>query len=293
MGHRNHRHRKGHARDGVSYIFSFFLSLDLLALVLLVAVNGGVFSERSMVSVLDDAYYDYTLDFVETETKNYTLPTGIDAVVLEDVFSVDRIQVNVNRYLASVYEGVSKFEPDTKEEREKLTANVTNAFANDGVDVSEGSEASEITSAYVDEIMEIYAGAIKIPGMDVYAKVQGIFSQVFPVVLIVLIVLTAVLIVIITQLHHFIHRGLRYIAYATGGATLMCFVVPFAIYALGTYKGLNVAPQYFYHFCVSLISHLLRLCMIGSSVLLVATIVLVVICNVMREGVNSGRHRSR
>lgn len=293
MAHRNHRHRKGHTRDGVSYVFSFFLSLVLMALVLLVALNGGAFSERSIISVLDDAYYGYTLDFIETETKNYTLPTGIDPAVLDDVFNLDRIQVNVNRYLTSVYEGTSKFEPDTKEERDRLTANVTNVFARDGVDVVEGNEASEITKAYVDEIMEIYTGAIKLPGMDVYARVQNVFSQVFPVVLIVLIMLAAVLIIIITQLHHFVHRALRYIAYATGGATLMCFVVPFAIYALRMYKGLNVSPQYFYHFCVSLISHLLRLCMMGSLVLLVTTIGLVVICSVMRERVNSGRHRSR
>ena len=272
----------------VSLIFSFFLSLSLLAITALLVVRLGVLSESRFLSTLDDAYYQYTLNYVNEQTGYYTLPTGLAQSVLDDVFTVDEVRADVDDNVISAFRHVDSA-IDTTDQEERLSANVAQFFSDNGVEAS--GETEEITATYVDEIMEIYRSAVRLPGLDAIVKVRDVFMRYFLVGTIALAALSVVLVVMLVRMHHFAHRGLRYVAYATGGATLMSFVAPFMLYHSGFYRGLKLTPQFFYHFGVSFIEHALKTCLLGALVLLVVTIVLIVVINALRKQVKR-RYRS-
>lgn len=281
------RRQKSTGRNAVSLIFSFFLSLSLLALTVLLIARFGILSESRFLSTLDDAYYQYTLNYINEQTGYYTLPTGLASSVLDDVFTVSEVRSDVNANVVNAFRHVDS-DIDTTHAEERLSANVAQFFSDNGVEASE--ETQQITDTYVDEIMDIYRTAVRMPGLDAIVKVRDIFMRYFPFALIALLALSVVLIVTLLRLHHFVHRGMRYVAYATGGAALMSFVVPFMLYHSGFYRGLKLTPQFFYHFGVSFIEHVLKTCLLGSLVLLVVTIALIVVINVMRK--QAKRHHS-
>ena len=288
-----HRTKRSRSRNVVSLVFGFFLSLTTLLITIPLVLRMGIVSRIGFTSVVDADYYRYTLDYIEDQTRYYTLPTGIDPQVLDGVFSLDEVKVDVDGMLVGKL-NESGFSPKTDDLRKRLTENVERMFAADGVSTAEGSSAEEIVASYVDDIMGIYQDAITMPGIDMIVHVRDEFMQWFVVGLVVCVTLSVVLIASIVRLHHYRHRALRYLAYSFGGAALMSFVVPCILFASGFYKGLSVSPQFFYHFCVSLISRLFILLMAASAVLLVIMLVLILVSSRMRgTAIRRHGHRSR
>lgn len=285
-----HRSKRSTSRNAVSLVFGFFLSLVLLLLTLLCVMRVGVVSQAGFLSVLDNDYYQFTLDYIEDQARYYTLPTGIDPSVVEDVFTREEVEADVNGMLAGKFSG-SGYNPKTDNISERLSNNVYRVFAADGIQIAEGSSADEITSAYVDEIMGIYKNAVTMPGIDAIVRVRDEFTQWFVVGLVVLVAVAAVLMASIVRLHHYRHRALRYMAYSFGGAALMASVLPCILLVSGFYKGLSVSPQYFYHFAVSLVSRSLVLCMAGGGVLFALMLVIILVSSKMRS--TAVRHKSR
>lgn len=280
LSHRRHGHSRSKAF--VNGVFAFFLSVSLLGIMVLTAVRVGMMSKVGFISVLDDEYYTLTLDYIEEKANYYTLPTGIDPSVLDGVFNVDEIRTDVDGFAAGAIDGTG-YVAKTDDLHSRVITRVDAAFATDGVTTGDGGDADEIAHAYADDIVEIYLDAVQMPGLDVVTQVHDVYVRFYLIAVVFLIALSVVLSIAIVHMHHFKHRGMRYLAYATGGATLMGFVLPFIIYVSGFYKGLNVQPQFFYHFCVSLVGHVLRLCMISSAILLLITIALVVLIGRMRQ----------
>lgn len=288
-----HRTKKSASRNAVSLVFSFFLALTMLLIMVLLALRIGVVSRVGFVSVLDNDYYQYTLDYIEDQTRYYTLPTGIDPTVLDGVFTIGEVKNDVDGMLTGKLNG-SGYNPKTEEMSKRLTDNVYRIFTADGVSVAEGSSADEIVTSYVDEIMGIYKEAITMPGVDVIVRIRDEFKQWYVVGLITCVALSAVLIASIVRLHHYRHRAMRYISYSMGGAALMGFVLPLILLISGFYKGLSLSPQYFYHFGVSLISRVLIIFMIGAGVLFALMLLCIIIATRMRTTAvkKHRRHRS-
>lgn len=289
------RHGHGHtgSRQVVSLIFGFFLSLALLAEVLLLVVHVGVFSQAGFLSVLDDAYYEYALAYVNDQATYYTLPTGIGTEVLEGVFGQGELRRDAEGYVNGAFIGVN-YEPDLSRIESKLHDNVIAFFSGSGVEVT--AETEEIASSYASEIVVIYRSVAKMPGLDAIASVRSRLVQFTLIGAVAIAVLLVVLVAALLRMHHYAHRALRYVAYAMGGAAIMAFAVPFAIWHSGAYLGIGLTPQYFYHFGISLIEHVLRLCMIGGGALLAMMLATIVLVGMLRRKVierhKGGRARS-
>lgn len=288
-----HRTKKSASRNAISLVFGFFLSLAILFIMVLLALRIGIVSRVGFASVLDNDYYQYTLDYIEDQTRYYTLPTGIDPTVLDGVFTIGEVKNDVDGMLSGKLNG-SGYNPKTDEMSKRLSDNVNRAFVADGVAVAEGSTADEIVTSYVDEIMGIYKEAITMPGIDIMVRIRDEFKQWYVVGLITSVAISAVLIASIVRLHHYKHRAMRYISYSMGGASLMGLVVPLILLVSGFYKGLSLSPQYFYHFGVSLISRVLILFMIGAGVLFALMLIMIAIATRMRTNAvkKHRRHRS-
>lgn len=286
----SHKHTQSKTRDTVSLVFSFFLSVALACIMVLTVVRFGLMSKGGLQSVPDDDYYEYLLEYVDEQAYYYTLSTGIDPAVLDDVFDVEEVKTDVNAYITGAFEGY-EFQPDTAYARERLLANMRTAFAADGVIIEDASEAEEISNSYADQIMNIYVQCTNPAGVDAFVQVQRVYSRYYPIVMVVLVALSALLVVLILRLHHFLHRALRYIAYAVGGAALMGFVVPCGLLVSGYFKGLNLGTRHLYEAATSLIERLLSLCMMGSVVLFAITLVFVYVISRLRKNKMHRKHR--
>lgn len=289
MSHRGRGHSRSHTRDLISLIFGFFLSLALLGIMLITVVRLGVMTWGGFNYILDDKYYELTVDYVEKQTYNYSLPTGIDPAVLDGVFSVDEVKRDAGGFIAGALDG-SGYKADTSATRDRLVKNVKALFDKDGVRIGEGGSAEKIIEGYANDIMGMYEEALVIPGLDVIVQIRNFYVRYYPVALACFVAFAAIMVVLIMRLHHFVHRALRFVAYALGGAAVMGFVVPCMLLVSGFYKGLNLQPEFFYHFGVRLVMHVFNLCMLGSGVLLVLMIITMVVIRGMRKkAMHSGR----
>lgn len=281
-------HGPSKTRDMVSLVFSFFLALTLVIEAALLVVHVGVFTEGSMVSVLDDQYYGLVLDYVNDKAYYYTIPTGIAPAVTEDVFEIEDVHYDVDQYVLATLRG-TEYEADTTAAEERLLQHVDDFFTQGGVELS--TDTDEIAKTYVGEIMDIYRGVAKMPGLNALSNVRTRYMKYSLIGSVAVALLALVLGTTIVRLHQYPHRALRYIAYAAGGAGLMCFIVPFALYQSKWYLGLNLSPQYFYHFGTLLVARVLHLCMLAGLGYGVLMVVLALISSVMRQGAKA-RHRS-
>ncbi len=266
----------------ISYIFSFFLSLFLTMLAVLLVARIGLFSEFGFTHLFDEEYYEYVLDYANGKVVYYTYPTGIAPSAADGVITLEDVKRDVKGSVKAAFDG-SEYAPDLSDFENRLRTNVTSFFLENGLEVT--SETEEIISTYISEIEDIYLKAVKLPGVDSIAKVRSQYLGYVTMALVFVAVMALVLMVSIHGLHHFPHRAYRYIAYATGGASLMCLVVPLGIFLSGVYRGLKLKPQHFYHFGVSTVERALLLTILFGIVFAVVTFILVVVVARMRDDV--------
>lgn len=272
---------RGHGSSHMSSaVLSFFVALFLSLEVVLVSVFLTVFFQGGFLSVLDDDYYQYVYNYANEQALYYTLPTGYDEAVVNDIFTVSEVRSDVRDTVNAAFHGTT-FTPIDTTIHQRIIDNVSAIYARDGVEFND--EAKGYAETYADEIVEIYRKAVKMPGIEQLGALRSRFMLYILIAMAGLALLILILSIALVGTRHYKHRGLRYVAYATGGASLMTFIAPAALLASGVYKGLNLSPQFFYHFGVSLIERLAHLCLIGSGVCLVVTVVLIVQIAKMRN----------
>ncbi len=254
-------------------ILSFFLALFLFIDLVLIVAGVTLFSQRGFLSVFDNAYYEYMLKYVNEQTLYYTLPTGYDEAVLDGVFTLAEVKADADGFVTAAFKGAT-YKPDESSERDRIMQNVSALYARDGVEFNDEAQAS--ATAYADELMAIYNKAIELPGASAIGKLSRKLRIIDLATAVVFAIMSIGLAVTLVAPRHFKHRGLRYVAYGTGGAALLAFVGPAALLVSGFYKGLNVTPQYFYHFCMLLIERLIHLCLLGAGVCLIVTIIIAI-----------------
>ncbi len=276
------RRTQSDKRDAVSLVFAFFLSVLLVGETILLVGLVGFLTKTGFKLALDDTYYEYNLNYINDQARYYTMPTGIDPAVLEGVFTFDDVKDNVTRYVDSVYSGDS-FGSATMAWESTLKDNVTKLIGTDG-------QNEEIATEYVKGIKEVYVEAIKIPGLTSIVQARDRFMKYALLGMTVLAVLVAILLVLIFRLHHYPHRALRFVAYATGGAALMELVLPGALLIAKPHKGLRLNPEYFYHLGVNLVDHALITMLLGGVLFLIVTVILIVCVSRMRKHSMVSKH---
>lgn len=279
--------------DTVSVIFSFFLSLMLAMSAVLAVVRLGVMSEQGFASLFDDEYCAMVLNYATDKIMYYTYPTGIDPSVVEDVFTIGEVERDAKGASVAALKG-EDYLPNLEDMEERLTEKVSASLQDGQAEVS--GEMDEVVSTYVDEVMALYFKAMKLPGIDSIAKVRDRYLRYVTMGLGICLVLAAILIGTIRAIHHYLHRSLRYVAFATGGASLMCLLAPFGLFVSQIYLGLKLKPQHLYHFGVTAIERVLLLTILCGILFAVITVLLVVAVSRLRDGVvhrhhhHSGRH---
>ena len=108
----------------ISYILSFILVLLIILLCLLTIVKSTILNEEYMLSKLEEAnYYERMNAEIIEQFKNYTIQSGLSDNVLENLFTQEKLDEDINNVINSIYTG-TELEIDTTEIEENLKENV-------------------------------------------------------------------------------------------------------------------------------------------------------------------------
>ncbi|MBR3403145.1 MAG: hypothetical protein IKG67_13025 [Parasporobacterium sp.] len=274
-------------RNIASIIFSFLLAVvfTLIGLLMLIWV---VRSPEYVTKATDDEYIAYLQAYIEESAADYTLPTSIDVKVLEGIFDAKKIKDDTILEVQALHSGI-EFTPDTSSMEDQLTANVQAFFEENGLAVDE--EGQEIIDVYVSEIMDIYASSIQIPGLPAFFTLSSQYGRYLLFGLGGAVIFAIILIILCIISQKWAHKGLRYVAYASGGAFLMSLAAPLVLYITGIYKNLQLNPQFLYYGAMNLIRNLLQSFFLVAAVWLVITIILAIIVAALRKrAIHKGHH---
>lgn len=267
-------------RKVIAYLLSFILSLLLLLSTLCLVAYFRVMSERHIINTLGDEYYEGVLKTAVASAEDITMPTGIDVSVIDGVFDIDGVKRDVNGYISAAFAGET-YTPDTEASDNRLYKNVSEFL--DSHDVTLVNEKKETIDAYIKEINAEYALHTKLPGLGIISKYRTKYLKIVTIAFFVLLGLSVIITAIIIRMYRHPHRGMRFIAYATGGTALMALAAPLYLLIGGRYKGLNLSPEHFYNFAIRLITRLLVSCVIAAVIWLLITAALAFAIQMMRK----------
>lgn len=271
----------------VSFVLSFLLSLVLVFLTAILIIKGGCFSQSIFIRLIDDNYYQYTLNDIEEKAVDYTLPAGFPISVVDNAFTLEEVKRDVQGYVGEAFSG-TEYVPDLDAAAARLSDNVRQYYADGNVSVD--NETQEIISSYVAEILAIYRNTVRMPGLDLIIEGKAVFDKYFTAALLGSLILSLVLIILCIKIHKHVHRGLRYVAYATGGTALMLIILPCFLYLGKVYERISLTPQYFYHFAVTFVSRILLMFVVAGIVWLVISICLILLVSAKRKKAKHRHH---
>ena len=254
----------------VSVLFSFLLSLLLVLTSLLIITRIAVSKTAIENLVKSEDFYNILLTNIEDQARDYTIPTGIDTSVPTGVFSIDDISFDIYNYVECAFLG-SPYEPNILPLQKRIKAKATDFYANN-VEMTE--EILDVIEAYSDDICELYSTNINITGLNYICDFCSVFSRLFPLFMFFAIAGIFFLIRLCIKLQNFPHRGLRYVAYASGGASLILFVGPFVLFISKIYTRININNYPLYFLVTSFVKNTLMLLFIAAAVLTVTVFVL-------------------
>jgi flagellar biosynthesis protein FliQ len=262
------------------FLFSFFLALCFVIFSVSV-IARVVISEKSINRVIfrDSTYCELLMEEIGHRASDYTIPTGIDTKVTEQIFDINEIEKDVRESVHAAFIG-SDYVPDTSA-LEKRVADKAYAFYEEQGEVTE--ETMEVIDAYASDIASLYSQSLKIVGLNYICQANKTYSKFFPAFLVLFIIALYFLGWMCMKLQDFPHRGLRYISYASGGAALLLFIAPYLLYQSKIYERINIVHYPLYYLATNYIKDSLFLFFIASAAMLVLTVLLIVIIAIMKK----------
>ena len=228
----NHKLRKI-----ISFVLAFLLSLSLLGVTALGCVKNGLFSTKTILKLMDEEYCSAVRKETEDALSDYTIPTGIDTWVVEGVVTVSDVTTDVKGYIYAAFAG-NEYKPNTTLMDERIKENVVKFFDENFTELDD--ETDDIIDAFIAELDAVYTASIELRIINAVVKANEIFTKFYMPSLIALLILSLILGILCVRIHHYAHRGMRYVAYAVGGTALIILSSMFRVYTASS-SSINVS----------------------------------------------------
>lgn len=280
MKNKNHK-GNGMLQTIISCILGFFLSLFLVSLFVLLITKVILFSQNSFYkNIISFDYSSFVTNEFYSNAESITLPTGFPPEILEGVINNSRVYEDIYGYIEAAFHKTS-YTPDTNEWENKLRENIMTFLASENYTVTEADQKS--IDDYITSIREEYSNRTKIPLLNQYVALKTIYDKFFLPALGGIIIVIGTILFSIFRMNHWFHRGLRYIAHSLLGTSFLLAVLPAYILISGFYRRINLAPEYFYNFIMSLLTHYLQAFLYASIIISILWIAVVIGCEKARK----------
>lgn len=89
----------------VNYIISFFLSVSIILLVLLMILSNTAFSKNYTIALLEESnYYEKTYEYIMQNFSNHIMQSGLEESDLQGIISVNKVWEDVLNVVNCIYE---------------------------------------------------------------------------------------------------------------------------------------------------------------------------------------------
>lgn len=265
----------------ISSILGFFLSLFLVSLFVLLITKVILFSKNSFYkNIISFDYSSFVTNEFYNNAESITLPTGFPPEILDGVINNSRVYEDIYGYIDAAFHKTS-YTPDTDEWENKLRENIMTFLTSENYTITDDDQKS--IDDYITSIREEYCSRTKIPFLNQYVALKTIYDKFFlPALGGISIVIVAILFSIF-RMNHWFHRGLRYTAHSLLGTSLLLAVLPAYSLISGFYRRINLAPEYFYNFIMSLLTRYLQAFIYASIIISILWLAVVIGCEKTRK----------
>ena len=267
-------------KKAISYIFSFILVIILLALCVIATIKSTILDEEYTISKLKEAnYYERMNGEIIEQFKNYTIQSGLSDGVLENLFTEEKLEKDINKVIDSIYTG-KKLEIDTTEIRENLKENILDEVEKEGKTVDFEDEAmveylKAIEMAYESQVSYSTSAINSIGG-----ALQEIINlaSLAQTILIVATIVVVILIIAISAKQIF---GLNYIAISSIASGLFILVAKCLLGQATDLHNIMIINQATSHIIQLVIEDILAKVTIAGVILLLIGLVGSVVYNLL------------
>ncbi len=274
------------SRKTVSYILSFLLAVTIVVIGLLLNVKIAV-SQSFVKGCISDEIVESARKTAYDVASDYTIPTGIDTSVLDDVITVDMVRGSLNEVIDTAYRD-REASVSTDALSKALRPKVETFLKDNAVKVDD--DTRDVMDAYVDDICKLYSSSVMITGINYLTSMRDLFNRYFLLCIAVSVCFVVALVIFILKLHKHVHRSMRFLVYALDGAAIMLFLAPFILFRSGAYRQFQISPEYLSLLISGYINKVLQNFFIEAAVCFVISLALIFVIYKKRNRLLKRRH---
>ncbi len=230
----------------ISCLYAFILTLIFVVLFICAGVGFGVLSCRSIRRNINESnYYNKVYEELYAKAASEIEEVGLPQAVLKEVITLERVYISSKNYLEAT---LNSEEAVIKTDRinEELKQNLDQYLK--AKSVVRSDEINKEIDHLVAMIEEDYKDAIKLPLISSIMEYRTKFLSAMIYLIPLLILLAGAFCYFLLKMHHYIHRGLRFIAYAVISASGLIIAMAGYLMITRAYNEVMTEPEYYQSF---------------------------------------------
>ena len=264
-------------------LLAFFISLSLMLISTLLVVKLTMLNPNYIVSVLHKSNYS---EYLHKELKNEFISYGAACNINEsffdkafgEVITVEQIDKDTEESLRDFYSNNVQTKADYTGIKDKLFEQLKTYADENGYSLDSNTvENLEVISQELAELYDTFVGTFKSSYFKTAADLLSRYSPLLNYALIGLSVFALLAALVIFLSFGKLKNRLRYIIYATSGATLMLLAAPAAALILRVGNRVSIANASLYGLVSGFINNFFVSVLIACAVMAVITVILHII----------------
>jgi hypothetical protein len=206
----------------------------------------GVFNNNSIISKLNESnYYENVHQELQKDTEEIVQKAGFPTTVLDEVITLDRVYVGCKNYMNNTLAG-KKSQIKTEKLRNKLNENINQYITKQNIRRTE--KLNKGITALVSRIENEYKNRIQLQFLDYFHDNQVKFMNLMKFMIPAVIIIIGILCYFLIRMHHYKHRGVRYITYALIASSFMTMFLSLYVMITKRYQNTEITPEYYRDF---------------------------------------------
>ena len=273
------------ARRIIHHICDFVLTLLIFLMAGSLSAVIGFLNESALRSAIENQeFYAEVRKNIISQCQSIAIPSMIDEDVFYEIFTQEKIASDIKAYVSAGVEG-KNYSFDL-ESLKKTTNDKINAYFEEEKTPITAQLKADIQT-FTEKVMNIYQTGISISYIDSYAQIKGTAKPIAIILFVVCLVLTIALLFFMIAIYRFkvIHKTIRMLAYALGGAGMMLS----GLFGYCKYfyigSGLQIIPKFLYDAMHRFIQHGLTTFIFAGVLLMIFALGLAFVSESLRSRV--------
>lgn len=230
----------------ISCLYAFILTLIFVVLFICAGVGFGVLNGRSISRNINESnYYNKVYEELYAKATQEMEEVGFPQSVLKEVITLERVYISSKNYLEAILNSEDAV-INTERLMEELRQNLDQYLKAKGV--ARTKELNSEVDKLIYIIEEDYKATINLPLLSSIMEYRTNFLSTMRYVIPILILLAGAFSFFLLRMYHYIHRGLRFIAYAVISASNLILAMAGYLMITETYENVMAEPEYYQSF---------------------------------------------